>query len=237
LSRLVALGCAVAFAVLAYLFSEVAVVLAMASIGFSFGASVMVAVDVRWPWLVALAGVAVGAVLAAVAVITDLPMILLRVATALGGASAITSGEMLLVGALNTAGFEHRRGERGGRRQRLVVRSVPRDRRRRDPRPGPRIPPGHEPNARRLAIAPDAAILGLMPWVMGTSELRLAAASGSARHPLRWSSVGHACAISDRSIAGAVRWDGEEDVPPRAVIRPTRRNVGRRVYRFIRRPR
>jgi hypothetical protein len=62
LSWLVALGCAVAFAVVAYLFYEVAV-LAMASIGFSLGASVMVAVDVRGSWLVALAGVAVGAVL------------------------------------------------------------------------------------------------------------------------------------------------------------------------------
>jgi hypothetical protein len=163
-------------------------------------------------------------------------MILLRVVTALGGASAITSGEMLLVGALNTrASTPPRRARRSTAA--AVVRYVPRDRRRRDPRPGPRIGPGHEPNARRLAIAPDAAILGLMPWVMGTSGLRLAAASGSARHPLRWSSVGHSCAISDRSIAGAVAWDGEEDVPPRAVIRPTRRNVGRRVYRFIRRPR
>jgi Domain of unknown function (DUF4203) len=106
LSWPVALACAVAFALLAYLFYEVAVVLAMASIGFSLGASVMVAGDVRWSRLVVLAGVVAGAVLAAVAVITDLPMLLLLVLTALGGASAITSGVMLLVGALNSADFD-----------------------------------------------------------------------------------------------------------------------------------
>ncbi|MBJ7455732.1 MAG: DUF4203 domain-containing protein [Thermoleophilia bacterium] len=102
----VGLVTAIAFAVLAYLFFEVAIVIGMVSIGFALGTSAMVALDVSWTWLVVLVGVVVGALLAAVAIAVDLPMLLLVVLSALGGASAITTGVMLLVGTIDTRDFD-----------------------------------------------------------------------------------------------------------------------------------
>lgn len=106
LSWVVGIAAAFAFAVLAYLFYEVAVVLLMGSIGFTLGASAMVALNVEWSWVVVLVGVAAGALLALAAIVADLPMVLLVVLSALGGASAITTGIMLLTGALDTADFD-----------------------------------------------------------------------------------------------------------------------------------
>lgn len=101
----VGLGFALGFALLAYLFYEVAVVIAMGSIGFALGTSLMVALDVRWSWLVVLVGVTAGVALALGAILVDLPMVLLILLGALGGASAVTTGTMLLVGAVDTGEF------------------------------------------------------------------------------------------------------------------------------------
>lgn len=101
----VGLALALGFALLAYLFYEVAVVIAMGSIGFALGASLMVALDVRWSWLIALAGVIAGVALALGAILVDLPIVLLILLGALGGASAVTTGTMLLVGAVDTGEF------------------------------------------------------------------------------------------------------------------------------------
>jgi hypothetical protein len=106
LGWLVGLAVAVLFAVLAYLYYQVAVILAMGSIGFALGTSLMVAIDVPWSWVVILVGVALGALLAFAAIVTDLPMVLLVLLSALGGASAITLGIMLLSGAVNTEDFD-----------------------------------------------------------------------------------------------------------------------------------
>lgn len=105
LAWLVGIGVAVLFAMLAYLFYEVAVVLAMSSIGFALGTSLMVALDVSWSWVVVLVGVALGVLLAWAALAADLPMVLLVVLSALGGASAVTAGVMLLAGAVDTGEF------------------------------------------------------------------------------------------------------------------------------------
>lgn len=101
----VGLGCALGFALVAYLFYEVAVVVAMGSIGFALGTSLMVALHVSWTWVVVLAGVAAGILLALLAIVAELPMVLLIVLSALGGASAVTMGVMLLVGTANSADF------------------------------------------------------------------------------------------------------------------------------------
>lgn len=106
LSWAVGIATGIVFAILAYLFFEVAIVIGMVSIGFALGTSAMVALDVSWTWLVVLVGVVVGALLAAVAIAVDLPMMLLVVLSALGGASAITTGVMLLVGTIDTGEFE-----------------------------------------------------------------------------------------------------------------------------------
>jgi hypothetical protein len=104
-SWLVGLAVALAFALLAYLFYELAVVIAMGSIGFALGTGLMVALDVEWTWLVVLVGVVLGLLLAVGAILADLPMLLLVVLGALGGASAMTTGAMLLVGAVDTEEF------------------------------------------------------------------------------------------------------------------------------------
>ena len=128
----VGLGCALVFALLAYLFYEVAVVVAMGSIGFALGTSIMVALHVSWTWLVVLVGVAVGVLLALGAIVAELPMVLLIVLSALGGASAITMGVMLLVGTTDSADFTKRQRHRADRRRLVVVRRLRRARARRD---------------------------------------------------------------------------------------------------------
>ena len=96
---------ALAFSVLAYLYYAVAVVFAMASVGFLLGASAMVAAGVTWNWVVVLVGVLIGIALAVLTLAVDLPAVLLVVLSVLGGAVAIVGGVMLLVGTLNTEDF------------------------------------------------------------------------------------------------------------------------------------
>jgi len=90
------------FAVLAYLFYEIAVVLAFASIGFTLGSGLMTGLNIDWNWFVILAGVAVGIVFGIVAVVTELPMVLLVVLSTIAGALAITAGLMLVFNAIDT---------------------------------------------------------------------------------------------------------------------------------------
>lgn len=99
---LVGAAVAMVFGLLAYTYFEVSVVLAMSAIGFAIGTSVMVAIGVKWSWLIILVGIAAGTVLAIVAIAGDLPTTLLTVLTAMAGASTIVGGIMLLTGDLNT---------------------------------------------------------------------------------------------------------------------------------------
>ncbi len=97
---------ALIFMLLAYFYYEVAVLIAMGAIGFALGSSVMVAIGVTWSWLIILVGLAVGAVLALVAIVGDLPMALLAVLTALGGASVAVTGLMLVFGVISVDDFD-----------------------------------------------------------------------------------------------------------------------------------
>ncbi|HSK96723.1 MAG TPA: hypothetical protein VK891_08920 [Euzebyales bacterium] len=92
---------ALAFAALAYLYYEVSVFIAMSAIGFALGTAAMVALGVRWSWLIVLVGLIVGVFLALVAILADLPMALLTVLTAMGGATVAILGVMLLVGLVS----------------------------------------------------------------------------------------------------------------------------------------
>src|SRR5262245_36510635 len=80
---------AVGLALLAYRFYEIAVIIAMATIGYVVGVAVLVAFDVSWNWFVTLVGIACGAVLAIAAVKLNLPVVLLIVLTAAAGSTAI----------------------------------------------------------------------------------------------------------------------------------------------------
>jgi hypothetical protein len=107
LSWVVGIVVALVFGVLAYLYYEVSVIIAMAFIGFAIGIGVMSALGVTWSWLLVIVGIAVGLVLAWFAIISDLPTGLLMAVTALGGASAITAGVMLLVNRVNVDDFSN----------------------------------------------------------------------------------------------------------------------------------
>lgn len=106
-SWIIGLVFAVVFFFLAYLYFEVSVIIAMAFIGFAVGVSVMSAIGVTWNWVLIIVGLVVGLALGALAIATNLPMGVLAVVTALGGASAITAGVMLIVGTVNLDDFDN----------------------------------------------------------------------------------------------------------------------------------
>lgn len=106
LGWLVGLGAAIAFGLIAYLSYEVSVIIGMMAIGFVLGTSLMVALGVTWSWVIVLAGVVLAALLAFVAIVGDLPMVLLTILTALAGASTIVAGLMLLVGTVDVDDFD-----------------------------------------------------------------------------------------------------------------------------------
>lgn len=96
LAWIVGIAVGVGFGLVAYLWFQVSVVLAMAAIGFALGVSVMVAIGVSWQWVIVAVGIASGLVLAVVALAGNLPMVLLTVLTATSGASTMVGGIMLL---------------------------------------------------------------------------------------------------------------------------------------------
>ncbi len=96
-----ALAGALLLGVVAYAFYAVSVVLGIGAMGFALGTTAAAAVGITWSWAVALAGVAVGVLLAVLALVSDLPLVILAVIGALAGASILLSGVLLLVGELS----------------------------------------------------------------------------------------------------------------------------------------
>jgi hypothetical protein len=96
---------ALVFGLLAYLYYEVSVFVGVTAIGFMLGTTAMVALNVRWTWVIVLVGVLVGGALGVVAIVGNLPMLLLTVLTAFGGSSAAVGGAMLLAGAVDAEDF------------------------------------------------------------------------------------------------------------------------------------
>ncbi len=96
---------ALIFGLVAYIYYEVSVVIAMAAIGFSLSTTVLVALGVTWNWVTILVGIAVAALLAFVAIAGDLPMVILTVLSAFAGASTIVAGLMLIFGVVDTGQF------------------------------------------------------------------------------------------------------------------------------------
>lgn len=96
---------ALVFALFAYLYYAVAVVLAMAAFGFAIGSGLVVALGIDWNWVAVLVGMVVGAVLGLVAVVGNMPMIVLAVLSSIAGAVSVVAGLMLMVGSLNSSDF------------------------------------------------------------------------------------------------------------------------------------
>jgi hypothetical protein len=102
LAWLVGLLVAVAFGLLAYLYYAVSVVIGMGAIGFSLGTTLMVVLGVTWSWAIILVGLVVGVALAALAIVGDLPLLILAVLGAFAGASVVITGLLLLLGQLGS---------------------------------------------------------------------------------------------------------------------------------------
>jgi hypothetical protein len=96
---------ALLFAVLAYSFYAIGVIIVMASIGFALGSALIVALGIDWNWVGVIVGVLAGAVLAVGAILTDVPMLVLTVLSAVAGALGVVAGLMLLTGAIDSADF------------------------------------------------------------------------------------------------------------------------------------
>jgi len=101
----VGIGLALLFGFIAFIYYEIAVVIAMAAIGFTLGASLMVALNIDWSWAITLTGIAVAIVFAIIAIAVNMPAILLVVLSSIAGALAATGGLMILVGAINSGDF------------------------------------------------------------------------------------------------------------------------------------
>jgi hypothetical protein len=101
LGWIVGIVVAVVFGLIAYLYYEVSIVMAMSAIGFALGTSLMVALGVTWSWVIIFVGLALGIALAIAAIVAELPMALLTVLTATAGASTIVAGLMLLFGVFD----------------------------------------------------------------------------------------------------------------------------------------
>lgn len=98
----VGLVLAVLFGLIAYLYYAVSVIIGMAAIGFSLGSTLMVALGVTWTWVIVLVGVAAGVLLAMLAIVGDMPMVLLAVLGAFAGSSVTIAGLLLLTGVLDS---------------------------------------------------------------------------------------------------------------------------------------
>ncbi len=85
---------------LAYFSYQVAVVIGMAAIGFTIGTTVMAAVGVGSQAATVAVGLVAGALLAVIAIATDLPAVILVVLTALAGASVTVAGVMVIAGTI-----------------------------------------------------------------------------------------------------------------------------------------
>ena len=96
---------AVLFAWLAYAYYAVAVLIAVASLGFATGVAVMAALGITWNWLVVAVAMIIAVLIGIAALSLDVPSILLVVLSTLGGASVAVSGVMLIVGVLSLADF------------------------------------------------------------------------------------------------------------------------------------
>lgn len=105
LAWVVAIAAAIVLGLLAYFIYAIAVVVGLATIGFSLASAALIALGVTWSWVVVGGAVAVAVVVAIVAIVGDVPRILLVVLTALAGANAMVAGAILAIGQLDLADF------------------------------------------------------------------------------------------------------------------------------------
>lgn len=99
----VGFGVALLFGLLAYLYYEVSVIIAMGAIGFAIATGLMVALGMTWSWLIILIGLAAAMLFAVFAIAGNMPKVLLIVFSATAGATVTVAGIMLIVGVMDIA--------------------------------------------------------------------------------------------------------------------------------------
>jgi len=97
---------AIVIGALAYAFYQAAVVIGMASLGFSIATGVMAAIGVDNAGLIWVVGAVVAVLLAVLALVADLPAGILIVLTALAGANITVMGLLLLLELITLAELE-----------------------------------------------------------------------------------------------------------------------------------
>ena len=96
---------AVIFALLAYMFYWLGVVITMGAAGYAIGSGIILAFGFDWDWVAASVGLALGIAFGLVSAFADVPMIVLVIIGSVAGAVGVTGGLMLLVGSLNSSDF------------------------------------------------------------------------------------------------------------------------------------
>jgi hypothetical protein len=97
----VGLAVGAAFGLLAYAYYAISVMIGMSAIGFTLGTTAMAALGVTWSWVVVLVGIVVGALLAMLAIVGDLPKLILALLGAFAGSSIAVGGILLMIGRLD----------------------------------------------------------------------------------------------------------------------------------------
>lgn len=106
LGWIIGVALALVFALVAYFYYAIGVILSLGSMGFALGAAVTGALGVEWDWVIICVGIVCGLAVALLAIAADVPMVLLVVLSSLSGATVLIAGVMLLTGVLNTEDFD-----------------------------------------------------------------------------------------------------------------------------------
>jgi len=99
----VGLGVGLLFGALAYLYYEVAIIIAMSAIGYVLGTGLIAAMGVTWNWVIVLVGLTMGFGLALFSILFNMPAAVLTVLTATAGATAIITGLLVLLDRIDVA--------------------------------------------------------------------------------------------------------------------------------------
>lgn len=106
LGWVIGLALALVFALLAYFYYAVGVILSLGSMGFALGATVTAATGVTWDGLIIAVGMLCGLAVAVLAILADVPMMLLVTLSAIAGASVVVAGGLILTGALDVVDLD-----------------------------------------------------------------------------------------------------------------------------------
>ncbi len=97
----------IVFAVLAYFFYALAIVLIGATVGYWIGAGFVELVGINAGFISAFTGIAIGAVLGIACMVGNVPKYFLIFITALGGSAAICSSVLILINGFNADKFSY----------------------------------------------------------------------------------------------------------------------------------